>query len=380
MEVWESPARYYPEGVLPAADLAYWIAFSRVVGIGPVRFKLLYTYFKEDMAVAWHSEAKALAQAGLDRKTIESFLQQRHTIDPPTELKRLEHLRVRITTWKDPTYPQLLKQIPHPPHILYTCGALSEEDNFALAIVGTRKITSYGQQVTEHFARELAANQVTIVSGLAQGIDTVAHQTALATGGRTIAVLASGLESIYPRANIPLARQIVDSKRGALISEFPLGVKPEGGNFPARNRIISGLSLGVLVTEAPASSGALITARFAQEQGRDVFAVPGSIFAKSSGGTNRLIQDGAHPTLEIDDIIKALNLFLIPQKRELQAVLPENDEERSLLALLSHEPQHINELIQISQLPTTTVTSTLMMMELKGMIKQLENMQFVLAR
>lgn len=202
----------------------------------------------------------------------------------------------------------------------------------------------------------------------------------MAAGGRTIAVLASGLDSIYPRTNIPLARQIVDSKRGALISEFPLGVKPDGGNFPARNRIISGLSLGVLVTEAPKSSGALITAQFAQEQGREVFAVPGNIFSKASSGTNHLIQDGAHPTLEIDDIIKALNLFLIPQKRELQAVLPENDEERTLLALLNHEPQHINELIRNSQLSTTTVTSTLMMMQLKGMIKQLDNMQFILGR
>lgn len=380
MEVWNSSARYYPAGVLPEADLAYWIAFSRVIGIGPARFKLLYTYFHEDMAAAWHSTATELGRAGLDRKTLESFLQQRLTINPPEELKRLEHLRVRVTTWKDPTYPALLKEIAHPPHILYTCGTLSEDDNFALAIVGTRKITSYGQQVTEQFARELAANQVTVVSGLAQGIDTVAHQAALAAGGRTLAILGSGLDSIYPRANIALARQIVDSKRGALISEFPLGVKPESGNFPARNRIIAGLSLGVLVTEAPETSGALITANFAQEQGREVFAVPGSIFAKSSGGTNRLILDGAHPVLGIEDIIKALNLFLIPQKRELQAALPENPEEQTLLTLLNHEPQHVDTLIRTSQLPATTVTATLMMMELKGMIKQLGTMQFVLAR
>jgi DNA processing protein len=381
MEVFNSPTRYYPSDALSLDELAYWIAFSRVLGIGPVRFKQLLDFFHDDVAAAWHADSKELAQAGLDQKTIHNFLRQRSTIAPKQELEKLERLRVQVITWKDEAYPMQLKEIDHPPPVLYVAGSLTKADKFALAIVGTRKASVYGRQVTERFASELAKGRVTVVSGLALGIDAVAHTAALDAGGCTLAVLGSGLDIIYPPENYNLARRIVESGQGALITEFPLGVKPDAGNFPARNRLISGLSQGVLITEAPQSSGALITANFALEQGREVFAVPGSILSPGSAGVNKLIQDGgARLVTNINDILEALNLYMVPEYVEMQAVLPDDAEERTLLALLSHDPCHIDDLIRESGLPTKTVSATLQIMELKGMVKSVGGMQFVLAR
>ena len=381
MEVFDAPTHYYQSDALSLDELAYWVAFSRILGIGPIRFKLLLDYFHEDIAAAWKADSKELAQAGLDAKTIDGFLKQRTTSKPQQELEKLERLRIRVLTLKDKDYPDLLKELINAPPVLYIAGTFKkEEDRFALGIVGTRKVSSYGRQVTEQFARELAEGKVTVVSGLAHGIDTIAHTATLDAGGRTLAVLASGLDTIYPADNLGLARRIVESGQGALITEFPLGIKPDGRNFPARNRIISGLSQGILVTEAPKQSGALITANFALEQGREVFGVPNSIYSPGSVGVNKLIQDGAHLVTNVQDILMALNLFLVPQHVEIQAALPDNSEERTLLALLSHDPRHVDEIIRDSGLPTTIVSPTLMVMELKGMIKQLGGMQYVLAR
>ncbi len=381
MEVFDAPTHYYQSDALSLDELAYWVAFSRILGIGPIRFKLLLDYFHEDIAAAWKADSKELAQAGLDTKTIDGFLKQRTTSKPQQELEKLERLRIRVLTLKDKDYPDLLKELINAPPVLYIAGTFKkEEDRFALGIVGTRKVSSYGRQVTEQFARELAEGKVTVVSGLAHGIDTIAHTATLDAGGRTLAVLASGLDTIYPADNLGLARRIVESGQGALVTEFPLGIKPDGRNFPARNRIISGLSQGILVTEAPKQSGALITANFALEQGRDVFGVPNSIYSPGSVGVNKLIQDGAHLVTNVQDILMVLNLFLVPQHIEVQAALPDNSEERTLLALLSHDPRHVDEIIRDSGLPTTIVSSTLMVMELKGMIKQLGSMQYVLAR
>jgi len=380
MEVFDSPSHYYPSDAMSLDELAYWIAFNRVSGIGPVSFKLLLDYFQDDLAAAWQADSKELAQAGLTQKAIENVIKLRSTSTPQQELEKLERLRIRVITWKDKSYPSLLREIDDAPPVLYTYGKLTEADQFALAVVGTRNSTIYGRQVTERIVTELVKGQVTIVSGLAVGIDTIAHTTALDGGGRTIAVLACGLDIVYPPTNRGLARRIVESGQGALITEYPLGIQPEGGNFPARNRIISGLSLGVLVAEAPPKSGALITASFALKQGREVFGIPGSILSSKSAGVNKLIQDGARPVMDVRDILEALNLFLIPQQVEMQAVLPDNDEERKLLKLINHEPCHVDELIRESELPTTTVTSTLLMMELKGMIRQVGGMQYVLAR
>ncbi|HYK86559.1 MAG TPA: DNA-processing protein DprA, partial [Ktedonobacteraceae bacterium] len=350
--MFDAPAHYYASDALSLDELAYWVAFSRIIGIGPVSFRLLLTYFSDDVAAAWKASSTELALAGLGQKVIDSFIKQRASCNPQKELERLERLRVSVLTIKDRDYPTLLKDIPNSPPVLYVAGTLKkEEDQFALGVVGTRKASAYGRQVTEQFAKELAQGHVTVVSGLAHGIDTIAHTATLDAGGRTIAVLACGLDIIYPHENLNLAKRIVESGQGALITEFPLGVKPDSRNFPARNRIISGLSLGVLVTEAPKQSGALITANFALEHGRDVFAVPQNIYSAGAGGVNKLIQDGAHLVTNVNDILFSLNLFMIPQQIEIQEILPENAEEQTLLALLSHEPVHIDEIIRDAGLP-----------------------------
>jgi DNA processing protein len=365
---------------LPLDQLMYWIAFSRVVGIGPIRFQKLLTFFQDDMASAWRAASTDLSAAGLDRRTINTFLQQRTSIVPEQELERLERLRIQVITWRDTTYPPLLKKIEHAPYVLYVCGTLTEDDRrYTIGIVGTRRMTSYGHQVTEHFASELVAGKITIVSGLALGVDTVAHMTALDRGGRTLAIIASGLDVIYPAANYQLARRIVESGQGALVTSFPLGVKPDARNFPARNHIISGLSLGILVTEAPLRSGALITAMSALNHGREVFAVPNSIFAASSVGVNKLIHDGAHPVTDVQDILSSLNLHILPVDMETQAT-PANAEERTLLQSLSHEARHIDDIIRDTGLPTPTVTATLTVMELKGLVKQVGTMHYISVR
>ncbi|MBE3560282.1 MAG: DNA-protecting protein DprA [Ktedonobacteraceae bacterium] len=362
-------------------ELAHWIAFNRVAGIGPVRFKRLLDFFEGSAATAWQASSTALASAGLDQKTIDSFLRQRAAIVPLQELERLEHLRVRVITWKDENYPPLLRRIEYPPPVLYVCGSLTPDDlRYTIAIVGTRKMSSYGRLVTERFAGELATGGITIVSGLALGVDTTAHTAALDAGGRTLAVMASGLDVMYPPRNHDLARRIVQSGQGALISAFPLGVKPESGNFPARNHLISGLSLGVLVTEAPPRSGALITANSALEQGREVFAVPGGIFSAGCAGVNKLIQDGAHPVTGVADILSSLNLYMVPQQAEARAILPENDEERTLLKVIGHEARHIDDIIREAGLPASTVSAALTVMELKGMLQQVGSMQYMLAK
>jgi DNA processing protein len=366
---------------LPLDQLMYWIAFSRVLGIGPVRFQLLLNFFQDDVASAWHAGSTELRAAGLDQRTVDAFLQQRPRIIPVQELEKLTRLRIQVITWKDSTYPPLLKKIEYPPPVLYICGTFTDDDrHYTLGIVGTRRMTSYGRQVTERFASELAAGKVTVVSGLALGIDTVAHTTALDHGGRTLAVIASGLDVIYPAANYQLARRIVESGQGALITSFPLGVHPEAGNFPARNHLIAGLSLGVLITEAPNKSGALITAASALNQGREVFAVPNGIFSAGGAGVNKLIQEGAHPVTCVQDILNCLNIYMVPQQAETQVIAPENEEERTLLQQLSHEVRHIDDLIRDTGLPTHTVTATLIVMELKGMVKQVGAMYYALVR
>jgi len=367
------------DGLSPDA-LACWIALNRVTGIGPVGFRALLSYFHDDVETAWKAGRTELARAGIARRAIENLLKLRATINPQAELERLEKLRIRVVTWGDRLYPPLLREVDDAPPVLYLYGKLTEADRFALAVVGTRNSSTYGQQVTQRMVTELARGDVTIVSGLALGIDTIAHTAALDAGGRTIAVLACGLDIIYPPVNRGLARRIVESGQGVLMSEYPPGTQPEGSNFPARNRIISGLSLGVLVVEAPERSGALITADKALKQGRDVFAIPGSILSSRSTGVNKLIQDGARPVMDVKDIIESLNLFMIPRQIEMQAILPDNAEEKKLLELLSHDPLHIDDLIRESALPTNDVISVLTMMELKGMIRQVGSMQYILAR
>jgi DNA processing protein len=236
----------------------------------------------------------------------------------------------------------------------------------------------YGRQVTEEIVTDLARNSITIVSGLARGIDSVAHKAALEAGGRTIAVFACGLDTVYPAENADLAKWII--RNGAIVSEYPLGTRPRPDNFPRRNRIMSGLSLGVLVIEAGESSGAIITANMALEQNREVFAIPGSILSPVSKGTNHLIQEGAKLVGDYTDILEELNLMAVAQQIEMKELLPESDTEANLLKRLGAEPTHIDEICRLSGLPISTVSSTLAMMELKGMVKQVGAMNYSLAR
>ncbi|HEY7833068.1 MAG TPA: DNA-processing protein DprA [Ktedonobacterales bacterium] len=360
-------------------DLAYWLGFNRVKGIGPARFALLLGAFGSARA-AWLADPREWRAAGLDERTAVALARQRKSIEPEAEVERLARLRIQALTLKHPGYPKLLAGIALPPPVLYVRGRLTTADEWAVAVVGTRRATAYGRLVTERLAGELAGQGITIVSGLARGIDSHAHSAALAAGGRTIAVLGCGPDLVYPPENARLAARIVES--GAIVTEFAPGTQPEAGNFPARNRLISGLSLAVLVTEAPADSGALITTRFAAEQGRDVLAVPGNITARSSFGSNRLIQDGARLVLETADVLAELNLHLVPQQLELREVLPENATEGRLLDLLaaSGDPLHADELCRASGLPIAEVSGTLMMLELKGLVRQMAPMTYARAR
>ncbi len=359
-------------------NVKYWVGFNRVSGIGPAKVRALLDHFG-DLQTAWHAAVPELREAGMDKRAIENLLGLRAAYDPQTDVLKAERAGAQILTWDDPAYPLRLREISAPPPVLYVKGTLVESDQWALAIVGTRRATAYGKEAARAFAAELAASGVTIVSGLARGIDAVAHQAAVDAGGRTIAVLGNGIDLVYPPEHRKLAQQIVE--HGALVSDYAPGTPPEAGNFPPRNRIISGLSLGVLVVEAGETSGALITADFAAEQGRDVFAVPGNVFARSSAGTNKLLRDGAGMALCPRDIMEELNMTMVAQHLEARAAVPpQDDAEKALLMLISSEPAHIDQIGRQSGLPIEQVSSTLALMELKGMVRQVGGMNYVLAR
>jgi DNA processing protein len=364
-------------GLVALDQRKYWIGFNKVSGVGPVKLRRLLDYFG-DLETAWRAGAADLREAGLDARAIENMQVVRNRTSLDAEVEELDHQRVKILTWNDETYPRLLAHIDDPPPVLYVKGHLCDKDDWAVAVVGTRTPTSYGREVACRLSGDLAANGMTVVSGLARGIDTQAHKGALEAGGRSIAVLGCGVDITYPAENRRLADAIAEN--GCIVSEFALHTQPEGPNFPARNRIISGLSLGTIVAEAGLRSGALITAQFALEQGRDVFAVPGSIFARTTEGCHRLIQQGAKLVVSCQDILEELNLTMVTQHMEAKEIIPENSAEEMLLKVLSAEPIHVDEITQASNLPIAQVSSTLVMMELKGMIRQVGGMTYVLAR
>ncbi|MFQ5420602.1 MAG: DNA-processing protein DprA [Anaerolineae bacterium] len=263
------------------SDQKYWLGFNLVKGIGPAKVQALAGYFGS-LETAWCATEYELQKIGFDRRSIKSFLETRARLDLDVELARVETLGMDLLTWDAPNYPRYLQEIPNPPPLLYQQGEIRESDRWAVAVVGTRRLTTYGRQVTRDLVTGLVCSGVTIVSGLARGIDAIAHKTALDMGGRTIAVLGSGLDTIYPAENRQLARKMADG-HGAVISEYGLGVKPEAKNFPPRNRIISGLSMGVIVIEAGERSGALITSKFALEQDRDACQITVEFFLRDNG-------------------------------------------------------------------------------------------------
>ena len=360
------------------SDPRFWIGFNIVKGIGPAKVRALLDHFG-DLERAWGASAAELKRIGFDKRSIKSFLATRDTLDLDAKVAELEQHGVRMVCWDSADYPAPLRHIPTSPPTLYIKGDLHESDRWAIAIVGTRKLTEYGRQITREITTGLVRRSITIVSGLARGIDSIAHQVAVDMGGRTIAVLGSGIDQIYPPENRRLAEKIANG-RGAIISEYALGVPPEAKNFPPRNRIISALSLGSAVIEAGYPSGALITARFAAEQGRNIFAVPGNINSPASKGTNKLIQEGAKLITSAKDILDELQLEYVEEQQALQLSLPDSAEEAALVPHLINTPIHVDELSRATGLPAALVTSTLTMMELKGMVQQVGGMQYVLIR
>lgn len=348
-----------------------------IPGIGRVRFARLLDHFG-DLNNAWNAPESELKSAGLDNRSVQAIVSHRNNIDPDTEMEKLDRYNVTVLIKDDLSYPARLKEIYDAPPVLYVRGTLIPDGEWGLAVVGTRRATMYGKEVTRRLVTDLARNRIVIISGLARGIDTVAHKAALSAGGSTVAVLACGLDMVYPPENQKLAQEIME--QGALVSDYPLGTRPRAENFPRRNRIMSGLSLGTLVIEATEKSGALITASMALEQDREVFAVPGSILSSSSRGSNSLIRDGAKAVLDADDVLEELNLNMLPHQLEFTEHLPEDKTESLLLGFLSEGPRHIDELCRSCSLPVSTVSSTLTMMELKGMVSQLGNMNYIAVR
>jgi DNA processing protein len=322
----------------------YWIALNKVAGIGPARLAALLELCGSP-AAAWRASIQQLHAARLDRRTLENFLQARRQIDGS-------------------------------PPVLYVRGQLLPTDDLAVALVGTRRASAYGREVAHRLAVELAHNGVTVVSGLALGVDAVAHKAALDAGGRTIAVLGSGVDQLYPLQNRALAHAILAN--GALISEYPLGTPPEANNFPPRNRIISGLSRAIVIVEAGERSGALITANYAADQGREVFAVPGNILSPGSAGCNELIRQGATPLLAATDLLDYLKLSTWPEPPSTQPAFAPDPLEEKLLIHLSAEPCHIDELVRRSTLTTPQVSGLLALLELKGLVRQATPLSYVL--
>jgi DNA processing protein len=361
------------------SDPKYWLGFSLVPEIGPKRLATLLNWFG-DLSTAWQAHEGELHQSGLEKQPTANLLRLRRQINLDAELNKVERAGARLITLAHDEYPGLLKKLPDAPTVLYVRGTLRPDDNHALSIVGTRKATTYGRDAAYHLAKQLAGQNVTVISGMAHGIDSAAHKGALDGGGRTLAVMGCGIDIIYPNDNQRLAHQIMDC--GALISEFPIGMHPEARNFPRRNRVISGLALGVLIVEAPEKSGAMITATTAADQGREVFAIPGNIFNPMSAGTNRLIQDGAKLVMNVSDILNELNIAHTAVQTQVmtERIAPANTTEAELLRHLGADPIHIDDLVRLCGLPVATVSSTLTILELKGLARTVGHMQYCLVQ
>ncbi|MEX1071287.1 MAG: DNA-processing protein DprA, partial [Anaerolineales bacterium] len=322
-------------------ERTYWIALSMVKGIGAARFRVLLDAFGSAQK-AWEAAPGSLNNLGLGQKVVDAFLKVRQSTDLSRIIPDLEKEQVKTLTLLDETYPRRLRDLDQAPPVLYLRGDLLPEDEWAIGVVGTRRVTTYGHQIAEELGAFLAHNGITVVSGMARGVDAIAHQSALAAGGRSVAVLAHGLDIIYPPEHRDLAKEI--SASGALVSDYALGTPPEAANFPPRNRIISGLSMAVVIIEAGEESGALITAGFAAEQGREVFALPGNINAPQSKGSNLLIQRGAHPLLKYEDLLQALDLQMMGEYKTARVQLPSDATEAKLFELLGQEPMHVDEI------------------------------------
>jgi DNA processing protein len=355
------------------------LQLSSVPRIGSQKIRQLVAHFKTPENVFHATARELIAVPGIDKKLAANIL---HHTDSEKfaddQLKRLNKLGGRIITVWDKEYPDLLRKIYDPPAFLFILGKFKDLDSRAIALVGTRRPTPYGHTVAENITRDLAQHSITIVSGLARGIDTIVHSTALSCGTRTIAVIGSGLDVPYPPENKKLLNHIAD--HGAIVSEFPMGTKPDASNFPRRNRIISGLTLGTVVIESAEDGGALITATTALDQDREVFAVPGNITEKRSAGSNKLIRDGrAKLIMCVDDIFAELRLQLhLPlDEPRAKSAIELTRSEQALLDLLNAQPLHIDLLAEQAGSSTSDVLVTLLSLEFKGVVRQLPGKLFI---
>lgn len=362
-----------------AMNRKFWVGLSLIPDIGPMRLRRLLNYFHSPQRI-WYAEEEELLQIyGFGQKLVNQILKSREELDLSSFLEYCEKSGIKILTLADEDYPKNLREIYNPPPVLYYRGSIQPEDINALAIVGSRKMSAYGARVARKITKELVEKSFTIVSGLALGVDKIAHETALKAGGRTIGVLGSGIDVIYPREHRKLAQEISNS--GALISTFPPKTAPERGNFPARNRIISGLTYGTIIIEAKNRSGALITAEHALEQNREVFAIPGNIFSSLSNGTNKLIQNGAKLVMNCDDIIVELTGILSGTASIINVKQKEMKENLSpikvkIISLLECDLLTIDELLQKSNLELGELNTVLFELELEGVIDQFPGMKF----
>ncbi len=361
-------------------DLHYWLAFSAFLKIGPIKFKRLLGYFSS-AEYAFFAPREKLIQAGLEESLVEEFLgfRQRFKLEPL--IKTLEHENINLCPVHSENYPPLLKHIHNPPFLLYVKGnGALLKNNFAVAVVGTRTCTTYGTQIAHEMGRDLSSQGVTVVSGGALGIDTAAHTGALPQQGSTVAMLAGGLDeaSWFPQDNTNFFRKIL-MKGGALVSENPPGVRAQPFSFPQRNRIVSGMTLGAVVVEAPEDSGALITAQCALDQNREVFAVPGSVYNPMSVGPHNLLRQGAQLVSNARDIMDALQLAQVVSHKKIQERVPTTSEEEKIIEHLSHDPLHVDALVARTGLHASSVNALLTTLELKGVIKNMGNMRYVKA-
>ena len=349
-----------------------WLTLGKNPSFTARLFKEIYTR-KLPIEEIFSAERSALKRLGLSDKCITEIIKSRETYDPEQVVAELDEFKIRPLFVFDKDFPSRLREIADPPFLLYVRGNVNWEQ-MMVGVVGSRNMTDYGIQTTEKIASDLAANGVIVVSGLALGLDAVAHQATINEGGTTVAVLGNGLDRIYPSTNLGLAKDILE--HGAIVSEFPCGVQPARFTFPSRNRIISGLCQAIVVTEAAEGSGSLITARSALDQNREVFAVPGSIFNLNSVGPNSLIKMGAHPITSVQDIFDEFGIAHPEVVTSFREVVGSSYEERSIIDILRLEPKHIDEITRVSGLSHSAVSTALTMMEVGGKVKHLGNMTF----
>ena len=372
-------------------ERAQWVALRRA-GLGSESFRSLIAYFGS-IAEAWEAPSGAGREAGLRAQYVRGFERARREFAPEQELEALEQHGVRTLTWEDEAYPSLLQEIPQSPPVLFVRGSSGPQFEQALAVVGTRRVTPYGREVCEQYCGAVARAGVAIVSGLARGIDSIAHRVAVDEGAPTVAVLAGGIDGIYPKENAGLAERVMG--QGCVVAEYPPGVKTRADYFPRRNRIISGLARATLVIEAGMTSGALHTAHHALEQNREVFATPGSVFSQQSVGTNRLIRESAAKLVgSAEELCEELNLLSIGQQLSLGAPPPAeartdaapsapvetSTEEGRVLHWLEEGPLHVDEVARRAELPVQVVTGALLTLELRGLVRQQEPLTYLRMR